>query len=383
MAWYFTGGPVPKIDMRIRRERRIQSHWPSPITNKAGVAGSSNDTHKSKSSTAVQEVPQKERMEAQLAQSLAMVASNNSTPNKMIDSTDLSSGTPFEGCRQTIASFKAGYLALSTAPASWGCFEYTAYGELVPGRFFTVAQMSQYILNRPDTAGELTLYIQRAPVRMAKRRPHPKSWKCRFLNCPASNNPIEMGHTQVAFSELRPGLHVETPQDQYDDPIIVAGNVHLYCLERFLDIPAICRSNTLRVKVDDRIWPREPDKKYRVQLSTKPEKALAENFLAGCASGKMPRVYPQLNDIGVRLYEGTLAHRIMLTKSKTCRDMRWRRRVAELRGIDHGVPSIMEKHLGDLKICTQARHLRRLGQKNGGLCEPYVKKSKPPISHLV
>jgi hypothetical protein len=145
------------------------------------------------------------------------------------------------------------YEPLLTPPVSWGSinpdtneklFQYTEYGELDPLSTFTAEQISEYIGNHPlhsDARGgydpkisSLILRIQTVPADSASRYPNKASDKCRFSCCPDPRRTIRKGEFRIALDE-QGFRHTKT------DPFHNAGYVHLFCLEKWLDFPQICK----------------------------------------------------------------------------------------------------------------------------------------------
>ena len=152
------------------------------------------------------------------------------------------------------------YRPLRSRPASWGSinpetgeqlFQYTENGELNPLHTFTVQQIIEYIgqhpLNyRPDPKkpgkmvrdsknSGLKLWVQCVPADSGRRYPDKLSDKCRFANCPDPHRTIRKGDFRIAFDEQPRG-------GRETDPFHNAGYVHLYCMEKFLDFPLLCKS---------------------------------------------------------------------------------------------------------------------------------------------
>ncbi|KAH9222699.1 hypothetical protein DL95DRAFT_502062 [Leptodontidium sp. 2 PMI_412] len=137
---------------------------------------------------------------------------------------------------------KKWYRPLSIRPDSWGAinpqtmdrtFNYTEHGELNPRDVFSVQQMSEYIGSH-----RATLWIQTVPADSGRRYPSKTSDKCRFASCPDSNRTIRKGDFRVAFDEH--------PTNTLKDPFHNAAYTHLFCLEKFLDFPQICKSFDVR-----------------------------------------------------------------------------------------------------------------------------------------
>lgn len=164
-------------------------------------------------------------------------------------------------------------------------FEYTEQGELMASTSST-EQMRQFIYEHPRTKNcKLRLWVQVSPADSAKRYPCEDSSSCRFADCPMQKlgykGTITTGHLRVAFDEKW------CKHGEESDPFVVAGYVHLYCLERFLDLPEICRLDHLKVKVDDRELAKEPNGKWAAALGSKEPKIsqIVREFIAAAESG--------------------------------------------------------------------------------------------------
>ncbi len=152
------------------------------------------------------------------------------------------------------------YHPLRSRPESWGpinpetgeqLFHYTENGELNPLHTFTVDQIIEYIGHHPlnyrpnpknpgkkvrDTKNSgLKLWVQCVPADSGRRYPDKLSDKCRFADCPAPHRTIRKGDFRIAFDEQPHG-------GRKTDPFHNAGYVHLYCMEKFLDFPQLCKS---------------------------------------------------------------------------------------------------------------------------------------------
>ncbi|KAH7360756.1 hypothetical protein BKA65DRAFT_493915 [Rhexocercosporidium sp. MPI-PUGE-AT-0058] len=83
-----------------------------------------------------------------------------------------------------------------------------------------------------------TLWIQTVPADSGRRYPSKTSDKCRFSCCPDSNRTIRKGDFRVAFDEH--------PSNTFKDPFHNAAYTHLFCLEKYLDFPQICKNFDVR-----------------------------------------------------------------------------------------------------------------------------------------
>lgn len=127
----------------------------------------------------------------------------------------------------------------------------------------------------PD-AGKMALWIQRVPADSARRYNSHTMHKCRLQECPIPTGVLRPGHYQVAFDE-RWALYGSEA-----DPYNVVMYVHLFCLERFLSLPQICKLQNVVVKVDTRTLKGEDNK-----MTPAPELSkLFSNFLHICGQAK-------------------------------------------------------------------------------------------------
>jgi hypothetical protein len=151
------------------------------------------------------------------------------------------------------------HLAFQHTANKTGTFQYTAEGELLPERKFTVNEIGQYLSHHPlhgphgphgrrdqRTSG-LVLWVQTTPADSAKRYLTKESAQCRFANCPVENNTIRKGEFRVAFDEQ---WREWGPQV---DPYHNAGYVHLFCIEKNFDFPRLCK--LWNVRGDNRKFP--------------------------------------------------------------------------------------------------------------------------------
>ena len=158
--------------------------------------------------------------------------------------------------RHNIQSFNAKefYDNLPRAPSSWTHngfeFRYNSYGELDNPFTLSIDQMIDFLYYHPlhKITGRrergLVLWVQTVPADSGTRYPNQRSDKCRFAECPVSQNTIHKGFFRVAIDEHHhSGIKV--------DPYHCAGFVHLYCLEKFLDFPSLCKE--INVQPDNRL----------------------------------------------------------------------------------------------------------------------------------
>lgn len=256
------------------------------------------------------------------------------------------------------------YTPLDRPPRTWGpsfddaraasfkpdTFRYELTGELERGKYYYPGEILAYLKQNPN---DLILWIQRLPADSARRYPNPTSSKCRFETCPMLHNTINQGHVRVCFDELS-GAHPN------HDPMHNAGYVHLYCLEKFLDFPKICKD--LDVRVENRKLPKEIDGKNRMLLSTTDERECAERFIKMCKNGSFAikwSDYPHFAS-STRTHNGTLTHALMKAKYQNYEDQKkYRITQAQERGC-----SVGWLHMGDLELEVRAREqTRRRGQE--------------------
>ena len=253
------------------------------------------------------------------------------------------------------------YTPLPETPASWGSFRYMPEGELEAHKFYSVNRIQQYLTQHPlhqhrgigesNSADGLTpsliLWIQRNPADSARRYPYPSSNRCRFDKCFATHNCINQGQYRVAFDE-------QSWKEVNHDPLHNAGYVHLYCLEKYFDLPELCRE--LDVRVEDRRLPYEPTSRNRMMMSTTHEVRLAAEFIQMCKlNNGTPEGYPHHN-LKDRPYEGTLTHRLALAKIEA------QPYHLKLREDRRTGGSTVPGHLGNLELETRERDKTRLAR---------------------
>ena len=263
------------------------------------------------------------------------------------------------------------YTALSSAPASWEDFKYTIDGELERGKLYSVAQIEQFLYQHPlhNTANGydrknsgLIVWIQKNPADSARRYPTSLSSRCRFADCFAVNNTINQGQYRVTFDE-------QSHQERNHDPHHNAGYVHLYCLEKLLDFPTLCRN--LNVRAENRNLPSELDGKNRMLMSSKAERITADEFIDHCTTFGQPMDYPS-HDLYNRPHEGTLTHKLALVKLENEPPTQQRLRAA--RGQDKK-GTALKNHLGNLEIETVERaKTRKAENQNWSTGEPRKRK---------
>jgi hypothetical protein len=162
------------------------------------------------------------------------------------------------------------------------------------------------------------------------------------------HNTINQGHVRVCFDEL-------SKTHANHDPMHNAGYVHLYCMEKFLDFPKLCKA--LDVRVENRSLPNEVDGKNRMLLSTTDERECAARFIRMCKNETLASKwsdYPFFH-LPKRTHEGTLTHALMKAKYQNYEDKnRCRIKEAKERGA-----SVGWLHMGDLELEARAREKTR------------------------
>lgn len=147
-----------------------------------------------------------------------------------------------------------------TGPLTKCQFDYSETGELVQ-ECFTVEELCDFLYNHPlrtpplgkDAPGQLILWVQKMPADSARRVECQHGNRCRFKDCPCNvykQRTISTGHYRVSVDEQW------TTHGVLRNPMHVALNVHLYCLERFMDFGDICRN--FKVRADERQLTLEP-----------------------------------------------------------------------------------------------------------------------------
>ncbi|RDL40418.1 uncharacterized protein BP5553_00397 [Venustampulla echinocandica] len=198
------------------------------------------------------------------------------------------------------------YQPLPQMPVTWGpldpdthkpIFQYTKYGELMPGSTFTVDQMITYLAQHPLHYGcadkrhsKLRLWVQVSPADSRGRYPHKDSMKCRFRDCPNPTRGINKGMFRVCFDELS-----WTDMVPALDPYHNAGYVHLYCLEKFIDFPTLCKQ--FNVKADVRALLEEERNRMAVNRDHQSMETVTRDFIeASVPWGNVAGGRPQGHD---------------------------------------------------------------------------------------
>lgn len=201
-------------------------------------------------------------------------------------------------------------------------FAYNEYGELHAPSFHA-SEIQDFIYNHPfntyaQQQGNLTLWIQKVPGDSSKRFETLHGDKCRFYECPAGvykHATIGQGAFRVALDEQW-ACHGDAR-----DPMHVAGYLHLYCAERFLDFKDITRR--FDVRCDDRDLPKEPTGEWMAGLGREtPEARFAKSFVSACKTGDMrdwPEYPPHLHHdpTAEKAHGGTLTCALNKAKIET------------------------------------------------------------------
>ena len=264
----------------------------------------------------------------------------------------------------------SGYPTPDHAPRPWDCFRYNKQGELDPVQQYSAAEIERFLFQHPlhyardPKTSDLQILIQSNPAQARHRYPTNFSHRCRFVHCPHPT--INQGHYQVAFDE---GHH--------PDPYIATAYVHLWCLERFCDLPRILKE--LNADPDRRILKCEPQQRNpmrvaleKTDIRTSLEERVVLDFIEKCRSNSLGSDYPRY-DQPSRPHEGTLTHLLSLTKlehePKSIRRQREHRvNAAGYQG------STLTMHLGDLEIESYQRHKTRLHRNQNQLTAQPLRK---------
>ncbi|KAL8973909.1 MAG: hypothetical protein Q9197_001843 [Variospora fuerteventurae] len=232
----------------------------------------------------------------------------------------------------------------------WSTFKYSATGELNADELLTASDIHNYLYNHPlhtlpsgqydPKNGGLRIWIQRNPSDSSRRYASPRLNRCKFRDCFATNNVINQGHIRVCFDE-------QSHLGRNNNPFHVAAFVHLNCLERFLDFPAVCRD--LPVSPENRNLRLEPKGRNRMMLSPDTSTHVAFAFIQDCENGTL-KDYPERG----RPHQGTLAWQLM--RNKTDEEARVFKRQQVNRGQK---ASHITVHLGDLELEAKARDMTR------------------------
>ncbi|MCJ1274588.1 hypothetical protein MMC21_002385 [Puttea exsequens] len=259
-------------------------------------------------------------------------------------------------------------------PQPWSIYSYSEDGELDPSRLYTAAEITSYLfdhrlhasLEHERRQSQLTIRVHRNPPWSKSRYPTSHSHRCRFQECPASNGTINQGHTAVAFDEL-------SSTYPKHDPFLVAGYVHLYCLERFCSFPEICR--TLNVSADTRRLKNENFVKNPMSFGTSAETRCVSDFIQACQRDIAPAWYSLHYSDPVFPFEhnGTLTYMLACTKlrKEPCGYGKQREARAQIAGYQG---STLETHFGDLELEMEIRSETRKHKNQNQLKVPRARR---------
>ena len=253
------------------------------------------------------------------------------------------------------------YTPLKFSPRPWDCFRYNQYGELDPAQLYTPEEIMKYLFNHPLQSGQdrrsspLRILVQRNPPSARHRYPTIFSNRCRFHECPYPT--INQGHLRVGFSE-------SSITGTNHDPYILAAYVHLWCLERFCDLPRII--SQLNFSADKRTLPFEPKQRNGMRLALTHEKGkiitfeehILNNFIQTCRDGTLDPNYPRYDQPN-RPHEGTLTHQLSVEKLKREPKSVARQRSKRVRQAGYE-GSTLTTHLGNLELEAEYRKRTRL-----------------------
>ena len=239
------------------------------------------------------------------------------------------------------------------------CFRYNKYGELSE-KTYTARQIREFLYEHPETKDcKLKLWIQKSPADSARRYGTPDLSKCRFKDCPVQRDmkgSILHGQYRVAFDEKWYKYRLNA------DPFLTAGHVHLYCMERFLDFPDICKK--LDVEVDVRHMANEPKQRFAATLAGSIEANIASSFLEACRESRLNEKHPNYPFHGDYSYGNPKPHEYTLTyamnKAKLGSRPPAQIRQFEARGV---LDSNVVVHLGDLEKFVAARQKNKQSKK--------------------
>ncbi|CZT51737.1 uncharacterized protein RSE6_12925 [Rhynchosporium secalis] len=253
-------------------------------------------------------------------------------------------------------------LAIDPKTYSWGpinpdtlqpIYTYTEHGELDPQQVFSVQQMSEYI-----SRGRARLWIQCVPADSSKRYPTATSEKCRFACCPDPKRTIRKGDFRVAFDE-----HPSSPNK---DPFHNAAYTHLFCLEKNLDFPQMCRDK-FDIRPDTRVL-KEGKNKMAITRDHKSMADIVTNFV------QYPVPWTEFNEGQPRpdnYYEFTLCSR--LTKEHLAKQGKGVQAVRDDRGRGGNT---LDKHQNNLDLYIANQKLKKTQPKVSRTEERKTRKRK-------
>ncbi|KAK7543795.1 hypothetical protein IWX49DRAFT_631027 [Phyllosticta citricarpa] len=244
-------------------------------------------------------------------------------------------------------------------------FMYSPQGELSMPTY-SVEQIKQFIYDHPVSADcKLRLWIQKCAADSARRYPTSTLNRCRFANCPirhvlGNDGTMIAGHYRVCVDEK------SFKYGQRVDPYKMTAYFHLYCFEKFMDLPDICRLNNVVVMADQRQFQSEPKSKFNASLAGERSGAIAERFIDSCRRQRIDAAtgarlvkflddyqpYPQHRGDG--WYHGTLSYHMIRDKEAnraTSSKHALAARAQKFSQIQH--------NLGDLDLFAQAKLAER------------------------
>ncbi|KAF2423760.1 hypothetical protein EJ08DRAFT_682030 [Tothia fuscella] len=187
---------------------------------------------------------------------------------------------------------------------------------------FSWYRLNEFIRQHPTQHEDqkhwkLSLFIQKGPADSTRRYHARHADKCRFKECPSYkygfNGTIMHGHMRVALDELS----FTHGDDETNDPFLCAGFVHLYCLERFLNLPEICRLPHIRVIADTRTLIKEPEQVNHARLQDKAA-AVAMRFIRACKNQTTGERWVQEKD-HTKTLNWAMQNEVMPQRSRTVR----------------------------------------------------------------
>ena len=236
---------------------------------------------------------QEERCQLEVA-----VSTKNKAGRRPNPESSLKESEPKNSRSANIEKFKADdyYEPIKHVPAEWAgpatgqLFTYTVDGELDPEAKFSPEELEDFLLNHPPdhplVGSRPILWIGNVPADASKRYPTKESAACRFQDCPIANNTIRKGTYRVTIDEW--GYN---PEWVNKDPYHNAGYVHLYCLEKFMDLPGLYRRG-VAVFADDRTF-KEGRNKMAITRDYPTMKDIVDHYLVYAPS--LPNRAPGMN----------------------------------------------------------------------------------------
>ena len=239
-------------------------------------------------------------------------------------------------------------------------FEYSMFGELKsPNRFQTWhwRAVKDFIYEHPvDSNRRLTIWIQRTPTNCSWRYQTSRSGKCIFAQCPAWQHGLQgtitRGHIRVAFDEKYAAYGDQT------DPYHCAAYAHLYCVERFLNLPEILTLPNIDVRVDTREIDWEPNGRFAGAL-TKDAALVARRFISAAQRKCFTNMFPSYPDHSkgaptnfTDVHSNTLNHAMQMATQTT--------RKAAVR--QRSGPNNVATHMGDIEVYCKAHKTTRQRQ---------------------